>query len=63
MNACAKMESVGERIGRAPGVGEVAVEIHLVVAFEKAAEEEAVDFLGLRVGGEARIEVGGVGFY
>jgi hypothetical protein len=38
------------------------VEIHLVVAFEKAAEEQAVDFLGLQVSGEAGGEIGGVGF-
>ncbi len=58
----AEMENVSERIGRLPGFGEVAVEIHLVVALEEAAEEQAVHALGLGVGGEARVEVGGAGF-
>jgi hypothetical protein len=34
----------------------------LVVALEEAAEEKSVDVQGLSVGGEAGIEVGGVGF-
>ena len=61
-NAAAEMEDVGERVGRVPGFGEVAVEIHLIVALEEAAEEQAVDALGLRIRGEARVEVGGTGF-
>jgi hypothetical protein len=40
----------------------VAVEIHLGVAFNDTVEEEAVDTLGLGVGGVTRVEVGGVGF-
>jgi hypothetical protein len=47
MGAWAKMESVGEGVGRGPRVGKVAVEIHLIVAFQKAAEKQAIDFLGL----------------
>jgi hypothetical protein len=62
VDVLAEMENVGERVGSVPGFGEVAVEIHLVVALEEAAEEQAVEVLGLRVGGETRIEVGGVGF-
>jgi hypothetical protein len=58
----AKMESVREGVGRGPRVGKVAVEIHLIIAFQKAAEEQAVDFLGLRVCGETRVEIGGIGF-
>jgi hypothetical protein len=38
------------------------VEIHLIVAFEEAAEEQPIDVLGLRVGGEAGVEIGGIGF-
>src|SRR5580704_774204 len=52
MGARAKMERVGEGIGRGPRVSQVAVEIHLIIAFQKAAEEQAVDLLGLRVCGE-----------
>src|ERR1700722_2190594 len=62
MDAWAQMENVGERVGRAPGFSQIAMEIHLIVALEKAAEQEPVQFLGLRVGGEARIEIGGAGF-
>ena len=58
----AEMEDVRERVGRVPGFGEVAVEIHLIVALEEAAEEQAVNALGLRIRGEARVEVGGAGF-
>ena len=58
----AEMENVGERVGSVPGFGEIAVEIHLIVALEEAAEEQAVNALGLRISGEARIEVGGAGF-
>jgi hypothetical protein len=46
-DATAKMENVGERVGRLPGFGEAGVEIHLIVALEQATEEEAVDALGL----------------
>jgi hypothetical protein len=38
------------------------MEIHLVVAFEQAAEEKSVEALGLGIGGEARVEVSGAGF-
>jgi aldehyde:ferredoxin oxidoreductase len=38
------------------------VEIHLIVALEQAAEEQTVDVLGLGVGGETRVEIGGIGF-
>jgi hypothetical protein len=34
----------------------------LGVALDQTVEEEAVDALGLRVGGVARVEVGGIGF-
>jgi len=34
----------------------------LFVALEEGGEEEAVNALGLGVGGVARVEVGGVGF-
>ncbi len=61
-DAAAKVEDIGERVGRVPGFGEIAVKIHLVVALEEAAEEQAVDVRGLRVGGEAGIETGGIGF-
>lgn len=58
----AKVEDVGEWIGSVPGFGEVAVEVHLIVAFEQAAEEKAIDALRLRVGGEAGVQVGRAGF-
>jgi hypothetical protein len=38
------------------------VEIHLCVAGEETAEDEAVEALGLAVGGEAWVEIDGVGF-
>jgi hypothetical protein len=38
------------------------VEIHLRVACEQAAEDETVEALGLAVGGEARVEIDGIGF-
>src|SRR2546425_4396690 len=56
------MEDVGKRIGSRPGFGEVTVKIHLIVSLEQAAEEEPIDPLGLGIGGEARIEVGGTRF-
>ena len=58
-DTAAKMEHVRKRIGSRPGFGEVAVKIHLIISLEQAAEEESVDALGLGIGGEARIEVGG----
>jgi len=61
-DTAAKMEDVGKRIGSRPGFGEVAVKIHLIISLEQAAEEEPVDALGLGIGGEARIEVGGIRF-
>jgi predicted dehydrogenase len=38
------------------------VEIHFGVAFDEAVEEESGEALGLGVGAEAGIEVGGIGF-
>jgi hypothetical protein len=61
-DAGAKVEDVGEGVRDRPGFGEVAVKVHLVVAANEAAEEEAIDALRIGVGGEAGIEVGGVGF-
>src|SRR6476660_193934 len=54
-DAGAEMENVGERIGSIPGFREVAVEVHLMVALEEPAEEQAVNALGLRIGGEPRV--------
>src|SRR6202023_138746 len=61
VNAGPEMEDVGHRVGNIPGLGKVAVEVHLGVAFKQAAEEQSVDVLRLRVGGVARIEIGGIG--
>jgi len=61
-DVAAEMENVGERIGKFPGFGEVAVKVHLLIALEEGGEEKAVEVLGLRVGGVARVEVGGIGF-
>jgi hypothetical protein len=38
------------------------VEVHLLVAFEEAGEEQSIDVLGLRVGGVTRIQIRGIGF-
>jgi hypothetical protein len=56
------MEDVSERVGSRPGFGKIAVKIHLIVALQQAAEEKSIDALGLRIGGEARVEIGGAGF-
>jgi hypothetical protein len=61
-NAAAEMEDVSERVGSRPEFGKIAVKIHLVVALQQAAEEESIDALGLRIRGEARIEISGAGF-
>jgi len=61
-DAFAEMEDVGEGSGGVPGLGEVGMEIHFGVAFDEAVEEESGEALGLRVGAEAGIEVGGIGF-
>src|ERR1700730_13681476 len=57
-----KVENVGKRIADVPGFGEVAVEVHPIIALQEAAEQESVDALGLRIGGETRVEIGGAGF-
>src|SRR5713226_5937190 len=56
------MENVGKRVGSRPGFGKIAAEIHLIVALQQAAEEESIDALRLRIGGKARVEIGGTGF-
>ncbi|HUI73906.1 MAG TPA: hypothetical protein VLX32_03130 [Candidatus Acidoferrum sp.] len=38
------------------------MEIHSIIASDEAAEKKAVNALGLGIGGEAGIEVGGIGF-
>ena len=45
LNVFAQVKDPGQRIGRFPRFGEVAVEIHFGVAFEEAGEEKAVDAL------------------
>jgi len=57
-----EMENISERVGRLPGCGEVAANVHIVIARDEAAEEEAVDALGLAVGGVARVEIDRAGF-
>jgi hypothetical protein len=46
--------------GRFPGCGEIAVEIHLCVASEQTAEDQAIEALRLAVRGETGIEVDGL---
>lgn len=62
MNVSTEMEDVDERIWSVPRLGQVAVKVHVVVVVDEAAEEQAVNALGLRIGGEARIEIYGIGF-
>src|ERR1041384_1936090 len=57
-----EVENVSERVGSLPGFGEVAVEIHLRVAGQKAGEDEAVEALRLAIGGKARFKVDVIGF-
>ena len=56
------MENVGTRVGRFPALGQVGNEIHLRVAPDQAAEDQAVEALRLRVGADAGVQVGGHGF-
>jgi hypothetical protein len=60
--ASAQMKHAGERVGSRPGFREIAAEIHLIVALQQAAEEEPIKPLGLCIGAEARVEIGGAGF-
>ena len=62
LNVFAQVKDPGQRIGRFPRFGEVAVEIHLGVAYDKAGEQQAVDALREGVGRKTGIEVGGIGF-
>jgi len=61
MDAGFQMENVSERIGSLPGFGQVAVEVPLRVAGEESAEDQAVEALGLAVGGEAWVQTSGAG--
>jgi hypothetical protein len=61
-HAGTQVEDLGHGIGKLPGFSEVAVEVHLFVAFEGGGKEQAVNALGLAVGGIAGVEVGGIGF-
>jgi hypothetical protein len=58
----AEMEDVGERSGGVPGFGEIGMEIHFVVALDQAVEDQRGETLGLGVGAETGIEIGGIGF-
>ena len=62
LHSGAEMKDVGERVGRFPALGEIATDVHLVVAFDQAAEKQAVDAFGEGVGADARVEIGGHGF-
>ena len=62
LHSGAKVEDVGERVGRLPAFREIAADVHLVVAFDEAAEYEAVDAFGEGVGANARVEIGRHGF-
>src|SRR5271168_3471788 len=59
-DAHAQMKNVGKRVGRFPGLRQIAVQNHLVIALQEAVEEQAVEVLRLAVGGKARIEIRGV---
>ena len=61
-DAFAEMEDVGERSGRVPGFGQVGVEIHFGIALDEAVEKKSRKALGLHVGPEAGVKVGGIGF-
>jgi hypothetical protein len=61
-NARFQMKNVRQRVGSFPGLGEVAVQNHFVVAFHQAAEEQSVEVLRLSVGSETWIEIRGIGF-
>jgi hypothetical protein len=50
-NTVAKVKDIGERVGELPRLSQVAVKVHLIIALKKAAEEKAIDALGLCVGG------------
>ena len=58
----AEMENISTRIWGVPGFCEIAVEIHLIVALQQAAEEQSIEALRLRISGKARIEVSRSGF-
>ena len=55
MDVGLEMEDISDRIGSLPGFGEIAVEMHLGVAGEESAEDEAVEALGLAVGSKAGV--------
>ena len=62
VDTAAQVKNVGERVGCFPGFSEVAANIHLGIAFDQAAEEQAMQALGLDVGADAGIETGRHGF-
>jgi hypothetical protein len=61
-SVAAEVKDKGEGVGRIPTFGKVREEVHVGVALQQAAEKKAVDALGLRVGADARVEIGGHGF-
>src|SRR5229473_1941391 len=61
-NVALTSAEVSARVGSRPGFRKVAVEIHLIVALEQAAEKQSIDALGLRIRGKPRVEIGGAGF-
>ena len=61
-DAVAKVENVGAGVGSFPALGQIGNEIHLRVAPDQAAEDQAVEALRLRVGADAGVEIGGHGF-
>src|SRR5277367_5725530 len=61
-DTAAQMENVGEGVGGIPGFSEVAVEIHLGIAFYETVEDQPIDTLGFGIGGVARVEIRRIGF-
>ena len=53
------MEDVGQRVGKLPALGQAGLQLEVLVAGEQAVEEQLVDAFRLRVGPDARVEVGG----
>ncbi len=59
-NTTMQVEHISDQIRRFLRFGEVAAEIHLIVALKQAAEQESIDALRLRISGKARVEIGGL---
>ena len=57
-----EVKDVGQSVGSVPCASKIREDVHLIVASDKRGKDQRIEVLRLAIGGEARVEIGRVGF-